>query len=147
MSMKNSYFEFPSPLALLDQRLNPEVHHSQLTLKGKTLSVSWTQRAERQFSRRQRPLLAEMQLYFTCVVKKRVVFHDSGHSDDTQGTAVNDHLHVAFRPVEANSCDPVEFAANFPVRREFDSSGAKGMHPSSLHIDFKKGEWRGEFRV
>lgn len=147
MSMKNSYFEFPNPFARLERWLNPEAHNSELTLHNKPVTVRWTQRAERQLARRDHPLLAEMQLYFTCVVKKRVLFHETGGSDGVEGLAVNEHLHIAFRPVEANSCDPVEFAANFPVRREFDSSAAVKMHPTSLHIDFKNGAWSGEFTV
>jgi hypothetical protein len=147
MSMQNSYFAVPSPLALLDQWLNPLVHHVQLSLRGNPLTVSWTRRAERQLVRQSRPLLAEMQLYFSCVVKKRVVFHEEVFDDATATLAVNDHLTIAFRPVEANSCDPLEFAANHPVRREFDSRAAFKMHPSHLHLDFKHGKWLGEFSV
>jgi hypothetical protein len=147
MSMQNSYFAVPSPLTLLDQWLNPLVHHVQLSLRGKPLTVSWTRRADHQLARQTRPLLAEMQLYFSCVVKKRVVFHEEVFIDASETLAVNDHLTIAFRPVEANSCDPVEFAANHPVRREFDSCGAVKMHPSSLRLDFKSGNWLGEFSV
>ncbi len=147
MSMKNSYFEIPSPFALLDRWLNPEVQRFELTLRGKPLTVSWTRRAEQQLTRREHPLLAEMQLYFTCVVKKRVLFHEEGLHDELEPVEVNKYLQIAFRPVEANSCDPVEFAANFPVKREFASDGAVKMHPSRLHIDYKGGAWSGEFSV
>ena len=147
MAMKNSYFEFPSPFAMLERWLNPETQHTTLTLRGKPLTVSWTGRAEKEMVRRNTPLLAEMQLYFTCVVKKRVVFHQAGHCDEVESMAVNDHLNIAFRPVEANSCDPEEFAANFPVRREFESTGAVKMHPSHLHLDYKNRAWTGEFSV
>lgn len=147
MSLKSSYFAIPNPFTLLDQYLNPATHHAQLTLRGQPLTVSWTRRAERQLARRNHPLLAEMQLYFSCVVKKRVVFHEEAFDDATETLAVNGRLIIAFRPVEANSCDPVEFAANHPVRREFDSRGAVKMHPSSLHLDFKNGNWCGEFSV
>ena len=147
MSMKNSYFEFPSPFAMLESWLNPERYHHKISLRGKPLRVSWTQRAERQLQRQNQPLLAEMQLYFSCVVKKRVLFHEQGHNDELESVAVNEQLQIAFRPVEANSCDPVEFAANHPVRREFESSGAVKMHPSHLHLDFKGDSWLGEFSV
>jgi hypothetical protein len=145
--MKNSYFEFPSPLVMLDRWLNPETCHHKLLLRGVPLTVSWTRRAERELARRSHPLLAEMQLYFTCVVKKRVVFHDAGQCEGIEGMAVTDRLHIAFRPVEANSCDPVEFAANFPVRREFESPAAVRMHPSGLHLDYRHGAWVGEFSI
>ncbi len=147
MSMKNSYFEIPSPFDLLQRWLHPESFHCALTLRGKPLTVSWTKRAERELNRRTHPLLAEMQLYFSCVVKKRVLFHEATPGAQLESLAVTDQLHVAFRPVEANSCDPLEFAANHPVRREFASLGALKMHPAHLHLDYKGGSWLGEFEI
>ena len=147
MSMKNSYFELPSPFAMLQRWLNPHSYQQQLSLRGKPLTVSWTRRAERQLSSRSQPLLAEMQLYFSCVVKKRVLFHETAPGDEMEWLAINDQLQIAFRAVESNSCDPVEFAANHPVRREFESLGAVKMHPSTLQLDYKSGAWVGEFSV
>ena len=147
MSMKNSYFEIPSPFAVIERWLNPQSCQQQLELRGKPLTVSWTKRADRALAQRSQPLLAEMQLYFSCVVKKRVLFHETAPGDEMETLAVNDQLHVAFRPVEANSCNPVEFAANHPVRREFGTSGAVKMHPSQLHLDYKSGAWVAEFEV
>ena len=147
MSMKNSYFEMPSPLALLQRWLNPETHSIRLTLRNNPLTVSWTRRADRQLQSLNRPLLAEMQLYFTCVVKKRVLFHQQPPADELEVVEVNEQLQIAFRPVEANSCDPQEFAANFPVKQEFETMGAVKMHPSQLRIDYKGGNWVGEFNV
>lgn len=147
MSMKNSYFALPSPFALLERWLNPERHSATVTLHTTPLRVHWTRRAERQLARRSQPLLVEMQLYFTCVVKKRVLFHEAATEGELAWHPVNEGLKVAFRTVEANSCDPLEFAANFPVKREFDSSGARQMHPAQLHLDYRKGVWVGEFTV
>jgi len=147
MSMKNSYFELPSPLLILERWLNPLVHTTTMTMRGEPLTVSWTQRAARQLARRDHPLLVEMQLYFSCVVKKRVLFHQAPPIDALEWHAVNEQLQLAFRPVESNSCDPREFAANFPVRCEFDSAGAVRMRPSRLELDYRGGAWNGEFTV
>jgi hypothetical protein len=145
--MQSSYFALPNPFAFLGRLLNPERHHATVMLRGTPLTVSWTRRAERQLARREAPLLAEMQLYFSCVVKKRVVFHPPQGEAALEWLRVVPQLLVAFRPVEANSCDPREFAANFPVRRQFDSRGAQRMHPAQLHLDYSAGEWRGEFTL
>lgn len=147
MSLKNSYFALPSIAGLLQHWFNPVVASHQLRLRGQPLTVSWTRRAERQLRRLEAPLLAEMQLYFSCVVKKRVLFHPQPAADKLESVAVDEQLLVAFRVVEANSCDPLEFAANFPVRREFGSQAAARMHPSRLQLDFQDGEWRGEFQL
>jgi hypothetical protein len=145
--MQNSYFELPHPWLAVERWLNPPVHSASVKWREEPLTVNWTRRAARQLARRDEPLLAEMQLYFTCVVKKRVVFHETPPEEGLEVLTVTPQLQVAFRPVEANSCDPREFAANFPVRREFHTAGALKMHPVRLHLDYKKGAWLGEFTV
>ncbi len=147
MSFRGSYFELPNPVALLQRWLNPVTHTKQLMLREQPITVSWTRRAERQLQRLDRPLLAEMQLYFSCVVKKRVLFHQQLPRDELQLMPVNDRLQVAFRAVQATSCDPLEFAANYPVQQEFETPGASKMHPKSLQIDYRDGDWLGEFSV
>lgn len=147
MSLKNSYFELPSPLAWLQRLLNPPCHQQRLMLRDNPLRVSWTARAERQLQQLNAPLLAEMQLYFSCVVKKRVLFHQTPPAAELEWLGVNDQLQVAFRAVQATSCNPLEFAENFPVQQEFETLGASKMHPKSLQLDYMDGAWVGEFSV
>jgi len=147
MGLKQSYFELPNPLHTLQRWLNPMSCSTQVLLRGAPLLVRWSKRAERQLQARSSPLLAEMQLYFSCVVKKRVLFHEQPLGEDLHPITVNERLQVSFRAVEANSCDPMEFATNFPVNREFTTASAVKMHPSELHLDYIGGSWRGEFSV
>lgn len=90
------------------------------------------------------PLIAEMQLYFTCVVKKRVLFHD-----ETELTTepVNERLSITFRAVDSTSCDPEKFAQNYPIRRELESHATMKLSPSLLLIDFRRGKWIGDFNI
>lgn len=146
--MKNhSLFSFgPSinPLYFLDRWLNPYKINQQIELKNKQLNIQWTKRAQIEFKKLSKPLIVEMQLYFSCVVKKRVLFAESAEFTTKQ---VHDNLHVAFHPVESASCDPIEFAKNFPARRELDSISAKKMRPRELKLDFKQNAWQGEFFI
>lgn len=147
MNIHGSYFEIPTLSTLLnglDRRLNPYRHRATTMLRGSPLEVCWTERAERAMAARPSPLIVEMQLYFTCVVKKRVLFHD--HFDQLL-TPVNDKLQILFRPVESESCDPAAFAQNFPVRRELTTPAAARLKPSRLAIDFQGDDWHGEFHV
>lgn len=147
MNIHASYFALNpaiNPLYLLDRWLNPERYRHRVNLRGRSLDVSWTQRAEQALRDRATPLIVEMQLYFSCVIKKRVLFHDEA---ELNLTPVNDRLAISFRPVQAASCDPVEFARDYPVKREFDSPAAARMHPRALHIDYKKGKFEGEFSL
>lgn len=145
MNIHAGYFEIPTLTTLrraIDRRLNPYRHQVDAILRGKPLAISWTARAERALAARDAPLIAEMQLYFSCVVKKRVLFH--GRSE-LPATPVDERLQVLFRPVESTSCDPVEFARNFPVKRAFDSPAAQKLRPSALQLDYRNGSWVGEF--
>lgn len=144
LNIHASYFSIANPIVVLDRWLHPPRHARAVTLRGQPMQVEWTHRAERALGRRERPLYIEMQLYFTCVVQKRVLFHDTIPED---ALPVTDKLSVDFRPVESESCDPVEFARSHPVRREFGSKGATRMHPKTLLIDYRNGEWIGEYSV
>lgn len=101
-------------------------------------------RAEQAFQKRDDPLIVEMQIYFSCVVQKRILFHDQCEYP-TQ--TVNDSIKITLRPIQAESCDPVEFAKNHPVSHEYSSKAAKNLRPSALEIDFKEDKWCGEFSI
>lgn len=146
--MKNhSLFSFGSglnPFYYFDKWLNPLSIKKIIPFRDNSLSIEWTKRADKALSESSNTLIIEMQLYFSCVVKKRVLFTEEA---DFNTTSVNSNLSVAFHPVEAASCDPIEFAKNFPAKREFDSISAKKMHPSLLRIDYKNNAWQGEFYI
>ena len=147
MNIHGSYFSFTaaySPLPLLERWLNPYKGAKTVKLGKYPIAIEWTQRAEKRLAQRTTPLIAEIQIYFSCVVKKRVLFHDSS---ELETTPVDDRLEICFRAVESNSCDPVEFARNFPVKNSFTSRTALKMHPKKLSIDFKQDRWVGEFTI
>jgi len=144
MNLRASYFAIPSPLVFFERWLNPRKCSHTILLGNNSLEVSWTNRAERALKSRNKPLIAEMQLYFSCMIKKRVLFHDD---TEFETVAVNEQLKVLFRPVQSQACSPEEFARNHPVKQEFKTMGAVKMKPKSLEIDFKKGHWIGEYLV
>lgn len=138
-------FAFANPVAVLERKLNAYVFENIATLNGKPVRVIWSKRAQQAMERRQTPVIAEMQLYFSCMVKKRVLFHEQ--SDELETVTVNDKLRITFRPVQATSCDPVAFAKNFPVKQVLDSEAAVKMFPSVLKVDCKNACWFGEYEV
>lgn len=146
MGFKQSYFALGEwhPLRLLDRLFNPYRPLAEARLLGHPLHISATRRAVRALERQKHTLHIEMQLYFSCVVKKRVLFHEDGvHA----GEKVNDRLSVSFRAIEALACDPIAFAANYPARRQLTSIAAGKMHPSHLSLDFRQGNWCGDFSI
>lgn len=144
MNLRDSYFAIPNPMILLDRWLNPRKRSSTIMLRDFALNVSWTSRAEKALRSRDKPLVAEMQLYFSCMVKKRVLFHDES---EFETATVNDKLKILFRPVQSQKCSPEEFAQNHPVKQEFKTSSAIKMKPKSLEIDFKDDHWIGSYNI
>ena len=140
--LNKSYFSVENPLRLLDRWLHLYCHHRTVTMAGKLLKVEWTQRAECALQARTEPLIIEMQLYFSCMVKKRVLFHKDS---ELETVGVNDTMKVAFQSIQAAACDPEEFARSYPIGRVLDSPTATKMIPSSLSIDFRQEQWEGEF--
>ncbi len=142
-----SMFEFSdrlNPFKLLDGWLHPYKHKKMLHFNDKPLTIHCTARAKKALDEREHRLIVEMQLYFSCVVKKRIIFHDH-YKHDSQ--MVLENLFVSFRAVEPTSCDPIEFAKNYPEKRELNSTGAHKMRPKALWIDNRKGEWVGEYSL
>lgn len=144
MDLRHSYFAISSPFKIIDRWLNPYHFNSSVLLNQQNLKINLTNRAEKALHTRSKPLIAEMQLYFSCVVKKRVLFHDSLERNSVN---VNKNLAVDFRAVSASSCSPEEFAKNYPVDTEFTSNAALQMRPTELMIDYNQGEWTGEFNI
>ena len=139
-----SYFSVGNPLQIFDRWLNPPRFTKTIKLRERSFEVEWTQRAQRKLEQREIPLIVEMQLYFSCVVKKRVLFHDSY---DLDAVTVNDDIAIAFRTVESTACDPVEFARNFPIKNDLDSTAAAKMKPKYLLVDYVGNKWVGEYKI
>ena len=146
MNLHGSYFSLGglNPLAALDRFANPYAHSRTVVLRGGELTVRWTARAERAVRRRKAPLPVEMQLYFACVLMKRVLFPEQPPED---GLPVDGRFLIALSTVESDRCDPVTFAEHHPARRTLESAGATRMRARELLIDYRKGRWQGEFSV
>ena len=142
LQLQAGYFSIKSPLQIFDRWLNPFHHKDSIDIRGKNMAIMYSKRAEKALKERDTSLIAELQLYFTCVVQKRVVFHEQ---TDLETITANPHLKIAYHTVQSNACDPVEFADKHPVKKELNSKGAKSMRPSLFKIDYKNGEWIGDF--
>lgn len=147
MAINTSYFLLPSLGGLfsrIDRWLNPYHHRGGVVVRGAVMAVRSTHRAERALSERSAVLTVELQLYFSCVVKKRVLFHSGS---EPAGTPFGERLNIVFRLVESASCDPEAFANYFPEKRELASAAARKVHPSVVALDYRKGRWWGEFTL
>jgi len=143
LNLEASYFAIDNPLRLLDRWFNRFEHQKSVVINQRNVEVRWTDRAEKILQLGSQPLIVELQLYFSCVVKKRVMFHQQAVFNTT---VVNDRLQIAFQPVASAACDPREFAASFPAGKNLSQGLAARMVPRIVELDYRRGNWEGQFR-
>lgn len=112
----------------------------QLDLYGKTLEIRLTPAAEAALARRATPLVVEMELLFSCLLRKRVLF--DGPADGA--VAVNERLAVRFRPIMTRRCSVAEGGAT-PPSESFPLENPRPYVPNWLRLDYRRGQWVGEF--
>lgn len=142
LNLQASYFAIENPLRLLGRWVNRPRHHATVRINQREVELGWSERAEAEMQRSDRTLIVELQLYFSCVVKKRVLFHRQ--PVDFETVRVNNRLQLAFRPIASAICDPREFAESYPVGREL--TAAARMVPRRVQIDYRQGHWEGHFQ-
>lgn len=118
-----------------------DVMDKQIDVLGKKVTVSLSRAAVNALSSRDKPLVAEMELYFSCLIRKKVRFREN-----IEGDAVNviDQLLVRFRPVMTKVCS-IDYEGDEPPVTDFPIKKPEAFIPNWLKLDFKKNEWFGEF--
>ena len=113
----------------------------QIDFHGRQIELTLSTAAEKALSARQTPLLAEMELYFSCLIRKAVRFYET---ETRNCTPYNDTLSLCFRPVMTRQCG-LDYEGDEPPLTDFPISDAQRYIPHWLHIDYKNGQWHGEF--
>lgn len=115
----------------------------KIEIDGKPMMVHLTRAAESALRQRTSPLVAELELYFSCFIRKRVRFHTVVRSDQT--VVATDNLCVRFRPVMTEQCTIDQAADGDTALTEFPIVKPSAYVPHWLRIDHRAGEWQGEF--
>jgi hypothetical protein len=117
---------------------------STVIINGKSVEIKCTPSAHQALAMRTRPLVVELELYFSCLVKKSVHFHDdaSGHST----VRVGDKLSLYFRSVTSTACT-MELAERLGRQPEIeiDTVVARRLAPKRVMLDYRDRQWHGEF--
>lgn len=113
-----------------------------VTIHDKPVAVNWSPAAERAIAARSQPLLVEMELYFSCLIRKRVRFPSDAST--TRFVDATPRLRVGFRPVMTASC-LIDAELDKPRLEDFPMVNHAAFVPRWLTIDFRKGAWTGRF--
>jgi hypothetical protein len=89
------------------------------------------------------PLVVEMELYFSCLIRKRVLFPPAPHKDATCAR-LDEGLTVCFRPVMTRQC-AVSGVQESPELETFPIQRPEAFLPKWLTLDLRNGNWSGEF--
>ncbi|MGB9128102.1 MAG: hypothetical protein WCB97_00490 [Thiobacillus sp.] len=111
-----------------------------ITLHDKSLEIRLTKAAQKALAVRDTPLVAEMELLFSCLLRKRVYFGDSAE----QSTPVNERLAVCFKPIMTRRCSVAEGGVS-PPSESFPLENPRPYVPNWLAIDYRRGKWVGDF--
>ncbi|GMR08927.1 MAG: hypothetical protein BMS9Abin26_1937 [Gammaproteobacteria bacterium] len=113
-----------------------------IELGGKTIQIDLSKAAQHALTRRTTPLLAELELYFSCLLRKRVNFRET--RPDVTTVKVNDELAIFFRPVMTRQCGQ-DFEGDEPPVTDFPIVNPAAFIPKWVRIDFQHGQWSGDF--
>ena len=111
-------------------------------LDGKQVMVTLSARAARALESLGAPLLAEMELYFSCLIRKAVRFRPLSGEDDAR--PLSEKLYVRFRPVVSRSCG-AKLSEGPPPLDDLPIVNPTAYTPDWLKIDYRRGEWTGQF--
>ncbi len=77
-----------------------------IEMMGKQIQVEITKKAAQQLSNRLNPLFIEMELYFSCLLRKEIRIRESVRDqiDEAFTAQLSDNLHISFRPVMTKTC-------------------------------------------
>jgi hypothetical protein len=120
------------------------MENNTVTINDHPVLVEWTPAAARALEQRATPVFVELELYFSCLVKMLVHFRDD--SRGKPAVAVNDKMHVYFRPVTSTACtfEEADRLGRQP-EKDIDSKALRRMAPKRVFIDHVGGDWKGSF--
>jgi hypothetical protein len=119
-------------------------HGVTVAWHGKPVSVEWSRSADAALARRTQPLTVELELYFSCLVKKFVHFHESVPERETM--AVNDRLRIYFRTVTSAACSmDLAYCLGRQPEMELDGGVVRKLAPTRVWIDHRRDGWTAEY--
>ncbi len=129
----------------------------QLAFHNKSVDINLTNSAALQSKQLKSILLIEIQIYFSCLLGKRLAFYSIEKLDGTwqleadmfstvlkDAQQLTDNIYIRFNTVMTKSCPVSDYIGPPPVS-DFTIANQKPYVPNWLNIDFNNGLWSGEY--
>jgi hypothetical protein len=119
--------------------------HSLHTIQlfNREIEVRLSAAAQTALAARSVSLVVEMELYFSCLIRKRVQFLSAPHPG-AFCASLDERLTVCFRPVMTRHCTLSEVEGQ-PELEAFPIQRPEAFLPKWLALDFHRGTWSGEY--
>ncbi len=114
-----------------------------IQVNNKPLHLLVSPAAQRALAQHSAGLFLELELYFSCLVRKRV--HIRENVSGTEFHALTDNLFVRFRPVVTQTCAMREIEVDNPPVQDMPMVHAERYFPHWLTLDYRAGQWLAEF--
>lgn len=114
-----------------------------ITFQGRSLTLTISQRAQAQLDRLAEPLFLEMELYFSCLIRKRVYVREATDAPDVITLA--DKLMARFRPVVTETCAMRDVERDNPPVKDMPIIHPERFFPHWLTLDYRRGVWQADF--
>lgn len=119
-------------------------HAVQIIDEPASISLRLSRRAEAALSQLAEPLHVELELLFSCLIRKRVLFHENTPRDVIPLQCGHARVAAHFRPAVTKACR----AADVKGEQDKDSlvlHRPEAFVPRWLELDFSGGTWSGSF--
>lgn len=123
---------------------NLEVGDNQILFGSKMLNLSLSARAMQALNAEHQPAHIELELYFSCLIRKRVNIREQPQADALLNTAVSKNLSISFRPVMTKVCRVSDVVGEPDIER-LPIIDPVRFTPNWLSLDYKNKQWIGEF--
>lgn len=104
-----------------------------------------TKQAQNRLAGLGEPLNVELEMYFSCLIRFRVVFPEQPQPDYLPLNSGNDKLKVFFHPIMTKHCGIEEIRGHDPDTETFPIRKPEKFIPKWLKLDYRNHQWVGEF--
>ena len=128
-----------------------------LSFHSKDIDVQLSAAAKKQSQHLPSTLVIEIQIYFSCLLGKRLAFYSDEHIDNTypldkesfaeilaDSQTITENLNLRFNTVMTKVCSVSDQVGPPPVT-DFKIANQKPYVPSWLSIDYENGIWSGKY--
>lgn len=115
-------------------------------LRGRPITATLTPRARRAAEALGAAMVVEMELFFSCLLRKRLRFHQADAAPESiiEPVGLYPGLSLLFRPIVAEVCN-IDTVEGEPPVRTMPAKRADAFIPKWVSIDHRSGDWVGEF--